>query len=305
VRSDRSGTAAVALRVPLRDRLALRGDRVWLSLPAVALTVVFFLIPIILMGRISLTEHISGSAYVKGSWTWEGYRSFLSNRLYLKTFFYTLWVSLMASGICLALSFPLAYWMNRARARLRVILIFAVIVPLWTNLLVLLYGWLIMLSPRGVINIWLMDSGLRDTPIRAVYNTSGVLIGLVQITMPYAVLILAAVLAGQDPSLVEASRNLGASRFQGFLRVTLPLSMPGIASAATVVFVWAMGEYATPQLLGSTKNRFVSQEVSEQMLSAFNWSRAAALAISLFGLIIVVLLLAQSAARIAARRREA
>lgn len=288
----------------LRERLGLRSDRVWLALPAVALTVIFFVVPIILMGRISLTEHVSGGAYVKGTWSWEGYRSFLTNSLYLKTFFYTLWVSLLASAVCLALSYPLAYWMNRARPRLRVVLIFAVIVPLWTNLLVLLYGWLIMLSPRGVINLWLMDSGLRDTPMRVVYNTSGVVIGLVQITMPYAVLILAAVLAGQDPALVEASRNLGATRSKSFLRVTLPLSMPGIASAATVVFVWAMGEYATPQLLGSTRNRFVSQEVSEQMLSAFNWSRGAALAITLFCLIIVVLMLVQAGLRVAARRTQ-
>lgn len=285
--------------------LSHRLDRVWLALPAVALTVLFFMVPLVLMGRISLTQHTSGSAYVSGSWTLEGYISFMTNRMYLKTFAYTLWVSLAASAICLTLGYPLAYWINRAGARLKVVLIFAVVVPLWTNLLVLLYGWLIMLSPRGIVNIWLVESGLRDTPLRMVYNTSGVIIGLVQITMPYAVLILVAVLAGLDQSLVEASRNLGASRLRSFLRVTLPLSTPGIASAATVVFVWAMGEYATPQLLGASGKRFVSQEVSDQMLQSFNWSRSAALAITLFAVIIVVLMAVQAGARVAARRREA
>jgi ABC-type spermidine/putrescine transport system permease subunit I len=130
-----------------------------------------------------------------------------------------------------------------------------------------------------------------------------VVIGLVQITMPYAILIMTAVLAGIDRSLVEAARNLGASRARGFVRVTLPLSAPGITAAATVVFVWAMGEYATPALLGASRSPFVSQEVAGQMLQAFNWSRAAALAISLFVLIIVVLFAAQAAGHFTRRRR--
>ena len=237
---------------------------------------------------------MAGSAYESGTWTLEGYRSYLSDTRYLKTFAYTLWVSLLATVVCLALAYPLAYWIVRARPWLRVVLLFAVIVPLWTNLIVLIYGWLIILSPGGILNDWLMSAGLIDTPIRAVYNTKGVVIGLVQITMPYAILIMTAVLAGIDRSLVEAARNLGASRARSFVRVTLPLSAPGITAAATVVFVWAMGEYATPALLGASRSPFVSQEIASQMLQAFNWSRGAALAISLFVLIIVILFAAQA-----------
>jgi len=297
--SPSSGTAAPGSR----RRLALPRDRVWLALPAVGLTIVFFVVPIILMTRISLTEHVSGSAYESGTWTLEGYRSYLSDTRYLKTFAYTLWVSLLATVVCLALAYPLAYWIVRARPWLRVVLLFAVIVPLWTNLIVLIYGWLIILSPGGILNDWLMSAGLIDTPVRAVYNTKGVVIGLVQITMPYAILILTAVLAGIDRSLVEAARNLGASRASSFVRVTLPLSAPGITAAATVVFVWAMGEYATPALLGAARSPFVSQEVASQMLQAFNWSRGAALAISLFVLIIVVLFAAQATGYLTRRRR--
>jgi ABC-type spermidine/putrescine transport system permease subunit I len=286
-----------------RRRLSLPRDRVWLALPAVGLTIVFFVVPIILMTRISLTEHVSGSAYESGTWTFEGYRSYLSDTRYLKTFAYTLWVSLLATVACLALAYPLAYWIVRARPWLRVVLLFAVIVPLWTNLIVLIYGWLIILSPGGILNDWLMSAGLIDTPIRAVYNTKGVVIGLVQITMPYAILIMTAVLAGIDRSLVEAARNLGASRARSFVRVTLPLSAPGITAAATVVFVWAMGEYATPALLGASRSPFVSQEIASQMLQAFNWSRGAALAISLFVLIIVILFAAQASGYVSRRRR--
>ncbi len=283
-------------------RLSPPRDRVWLALPAVGLTIVFFVVPILLMTRISLTEHMPGSAYESGTWTLEGYRSYLSDARYLKIFAYTLWVSLVATGACLALAYPLAYWIVRARPWLRVLLLFAVIVPLWTNLIVLIYGWLIILSPGGILNDWLISAGLRETPVRAVYNTTGVVIGLVQITMPYAVLIMTAVLAGIDRSLVEAARNLGASRARSFVRVTLPLSAPGITAAATVVFVWAMGEYATPALLGASRSPFVSQEVASQMLQAFNWSRGAALAISLFVLIVVVLFTAQAAGRLTRRR---
>jgi len=282
-----------------------RIGRLWLAVPACLITLAFFVVPILLMGRVSLTEHVSGGAYVSGSWSAASYRQILTDPLHLKSFAYTLWVSFLATVVCLAISYPLAYWISRAGAKLKVLLLFCVIVPLWTNLLTLLYGWLIILSPGGFISNWLMGVGLRDEPLRIVYNTPAVVIGLVQITAPYAILIMTAVLAGVDPFLREASRNLGASRLRTFVRVTLPLSMPGIASASTVIFVWAMGEYATPILLGSSSQRFVSQNIGEDMFAAFNWSRASALAVSLFGLIVVLLVVAQSVGRILARRREA
>jgi len=282
-----------------------RIGRLWLAVPACLITLAFFVVPMLFMGRVSLTEHVSGGAYVSGSWSTASYHQILTDPLHLKSFAYTLWVSLLATLVCLAISYPLAYWISRAGAKLKVLLLFCVIVPLWTNLLTLLYGWLIILSPGGFISNWLMDVGLRDEPLRIVYNTPAVVIGLVQITAPYAILIMTAVLAGIDPFLREASRNLGASRLRTFVRVTLPLSMPGIASASTVIFVWAMGEYATPILLGSSSQRFVSQNIGEDMFAAFNWSRASALAVSLFGLIVVLLVVAQSVGRILARRREA
>lgn len=299
-----SGADAAALE-PRRGLHLPRLGRLWLAVPAVLIALVFFLVPLVLMGRVSLTEHVSGSAYVSGSWSAASYRHILTDSLYLKSFVYTLWVSLVATVVCLAVSYPLAYWISRASAVVKVVLLFCVIVPLWTNLLTLLYGWLIILSPGGFVSRWLIDTGLRDEPLHIVYNTPGVVIGLVQITMPYSILIITAVLAGIDPFLREASRNLGAGRLRTFLTVTLPLSVPGIASASIVIFVWAMGEYATPILLGSSDQRFVSQNIGEDMFAAFNWSRASALAVSLFSLIIVVLVVAQAAGRIAARRREA
>jgi ABC-type spermidine/putrescine transport system permease subunit I len=282
-----------------------RIGRLWLAVPACLIALVFFVVPIALMGRVSLTEHVSGGAYVKGSWSSASYHQIITDSLYLKSFAYTLWVSLVATLVCLAVAYPLAYWINRAGAKLKVLLLFCVIVPLWTNLLTLLYGWLIILSPGGFVSKWLMDIGVRDQPLHIVYNTPAVVIGLVQITAPYAILIMTAVMAGIDPFLREASRNLGANRLRTFLTVTLPLSAPGIASASIVIFVWAMGEYATPILLGSSSQRFVSQNIGEDMFSAFNWSRASALAVSLFSLIVVLLVVAWAAGRVMARRREA
>lgn len=299
-----SSSDSVAAEQPRRLRMP-RVGRLWLAVPACLIVVVFFLVPLVLMGRLSLTEHVSGSAYVEGSWTTASYRQIVTDSLYLKSFAYTLWVSVVATLVCLAISYPLAYWITRAGAKLKVLLLFCVIVPLWTNLLTLLYGWLIILSPGGFVSLWLMDIGIRDTPLHIVYNTSGIVVGLVQITAPYAILIMTAVISGIDPFLREASRNLGASRLRTFLTVTLPLSAPGIASASIVIFVWAMGEYATPILLGSSSERFVSQNIGEDMFAAFNWSRASALAVALFGVIVLVLVAAQAFGRIAARRREA
>ena len=281
-----------------------RLGRLWLAVPAVLIAIVFFLVPLGLMGRVSLTQHVSGSAYVSGSWSLESYRQILTDSVYMRSFVYTLWVSLVATVVCLAIAYPLAYWISRAGPKVKVVLLFCVIVPLWTNLLTLLYGWLIILSPGGFVSRWLIDVGIRDQPLHVVYNTPGLVIGLVQITAPYAILIMTAVMAGIDPFLREASRNLGASRLRTFITVTLPLSAPGIASASIVIFVWAMGEYATPILLGSSSQRFVSQNIGEDMFAAFNWSRASALAVALFSLIVVALVVAQAGGRIAARRRE-
>jgi ABC-type spermidine/putrescine transport system permease subunit I len=299
-------SVAGASAAPQPRRFAMpRIRRLWLAVPACLIALVFFLIPIILMGRVSLTQHVSGGAYVEGSWSASSYRQILTDPLYLKSFAYTLWVSLVATVVCLGVSYPLAYWISRAGAKLKVLLLFCVIVPLWTNLLTLLYGWLIILSPGGFVSKWLMDIGIRDEPLHIVYNTPAVVIGLVQITAPYAILILTAVMAGIDPFLREASRNLGASRLRTFLSVTLPLTLSGLVSASIVIFVWAMGEYATPILLGSSSQRFVSQNIGEDMFTAFNWSRASALAVALFSLIVVLLVVAQAAGRILARRREA
>lgn len=297
-----SGAATAA---PPRRLSMPRIGRLWLAVPAGLIAVVFFLVPLVLMWRVSVTEHVSGGAYEEGSWSLASYRQILTESLYIKSFVYTLWVSLVATVVCLAVSYPLAYWINRAGPKLKVLLLFFVIVPLWTNLLTLLYGWLIILSPGGFVSLWLINIGIRDEPLHVVYNTPGVVIGLVQITAPYAILIMTAVIAGIDPFLREASRNLGASRLRTFTTVTLPLTAPGIASASIVIFVWAMGEYATPILLGSSSDRFVSQNIGEDMFAAFNWSRASALAVALFSLIVVVLVVAQAAGRIAARRREA
>ncbi|MBU2601241.1 MAG: ABC transporter permease [Actinobacteria bacterium] len=282
-----------------------RLDRVWLAVPAVVLTAVFFVIPILFMGRISLSVHESGSAYREGTWTLDSYVTLLTDSFYLRIFSYTLGVSLLVTVLGLALAYPIAYWINRSGPRLKVILLFAVIVPLWTNILVLIYGWLIILSPGGALNDGLMRLGLIDAPLRVVYNTFGIVVGIVQITLPYAILIIAAVLAGIDRSLVESARDMGASRLKAFLHVTLPLSTPGIASAATVIFVWSMGEYASPQLLGGSAGKFVSQEVSSQFLTAFNWPRGAGLAVTLFSLIVLILVVAQTAARVTARRSAA
>jgi ABC-type spermidine/putrescine transport system permease subunit I len=303
--SAEAQTGIPPLSAPPRRRILHGMDRVWLALPAVALTIVFFVVPILFMGRVSLSARTSGSSYTEGTWSLEGYTSFVTDTFYLRLFGYTLFVSVVATVVCLCLAYPLAYWITRAGPRLQMILLFAVIVPLWTNILVLVYGWLIILSPGGALNDLLIRLGLIDEPVRLVYNTLGIVVGIVQITMPYAVLILAAVIAGIDRSLIEGARDLGASRARAFVHVTLPLTLPGISSAATVVFVWAMGEYAAPSLLGSSGSRFVSQEVSSQFLTAFNWPRGAALAVTLFSFIILILVLAQAAARISVKRRIA
>lgn len=193
-----------------------------------------------------------------------------------RTFSTALW----ATVICLCLAYPYAYLMTVASPRARAALLLIVMLPFWTSLMVRTFAWLVLLQDTGVVNGFLGLLGLG--PVSLVRTQTGVLIGMVQILMPFMVLPLYSVMSGIDRRLLTAAQSLGARPLVALLRVFVPLSLPGVAAGATMVFITSLGFYVTPALLGSPSEALISQFMYTQVSGMLMWGRGGAMAVVLF-----------------------
>jgi putative spermidine/putrescine transport system permease protein len=187
--------------------------------------------------------------------------------------------------------YPLAYLLATVPDRTRNRLMLWVLMPFWTNFLVRTFAWLVLLGRKGAINEWLQAAGLTDAPVQLIYNRAGVLIGMVHALMPIAVMTMLAVMRGIDQSLPRAASTLGARGGQAFWRVYFPLSMPGVAASALLVFVLSLGFFITPALLGSGRELLITQVIITQIEELMNWGFAGAVSVLLLGATLAVFLL--------------
>lgn len=205
------------------------------------------------------------------------YQRILEVPTYLRVLGRTLFLSAMTAFLCLLIGYPLAYRLVRASRLGAAILLFCILTPFWTNLLVRTYGWLLVLNPQGVINSVLMDAGLVSQPLALVYNTTGVLIGMTQIMLPYMVLPLAAVMSRLDPAIPNAARSLGASWWRAFWLIYAPLTLPGVTAGLILVFMISLGFFVIPAILGASREILLSQLIEYNINRVLNWGFAAAL----------------------------
>jgi ABC-type spermidine/putrescine transport system permease subunit I len=257
-----------------------------LMLPALVLVVVIFTIPIVALVRISLHESTSSGIYEAGL-TVDSYVRFLTSSWYRGLLWRTFRLALAATAISFVVGYPLAYKIWRATGTQKTVLLMAVMLPLFTNLIARLYGWQLLLARNGPINYALVQLGLIEEAALLNYNLGAVLIGVTYVALPYFILILMSTLEGVDWSLVEAAQGLGASRARSFMEVVLPLSIPGLVSAIAVAFAWGMGAYAEPLILGSPNEWTMGSESGKQIINMFDWPFGAAIA---FLLVIAMLL---------------
>ena len=269
-------------------------------LPALLVIVVFFFIPIITLLRVSFCESVGMGVY-RPAFRLDGYIKFLTDPFYVKIIIYTIKNALLVTFIALAVGYPVAYYVARASGIKKIICLLLIIVPLWTNLIVRIYGWFVILGRQGFINTMLLGTGLIDEPLSMIFTSFSVVIGLLDVVFPWVLLILISVLEGIDWSMMEAARDLGAGRFRSFYEVTFKLSIPGVAVAGLFAFVWSMGEYAVPSLLGSSGQRTISIEVVDQILNVLNWPFGASIAFILFSISVAVLLISNRISQRAAR----
>jgi spermidine/putrescine transport system permease protein len=229
----------------------------------------FFLIPLVLMGVYSFLERgLYGG--VIWTFTWENYTRFI-DPLYLKILLRSFRISLLTTLILLIIGYPMAYRIARATKRWRTILIFLVILPFWTSDLIRSYAWMLILRDTGLINNLLIYLHIIDEPLRLLYTDGAILLGLSYVYLPFMVLPLYASLEKIDPFLLDAADDLGAGPVARFLKVTMPLSRPGILAGSLLVFIPSIGAFVVPDLLGGAKVMMIGNLIQLQFGPSRNW----------------------------------
>ena len=209
--------------------------------------------------------------------TLEHYEKAILDGLYVRVFIDTFRISALVTVFAIVLGYPVAHFLATARPVWATLGLVCVLLPFWTSLLVRTYAWMVLLGRNGPINKALVDMGLVDQPIRLLHSEVGVLIGMVHVLMPYLVFPLYAVMRRIDHNLLSAAAGLGAPGWQIFLRVYLPLTLPGVAAGAILVFILSLGFFITPALLGGGRVIMIAVLIEQQIREFLNWEFAAAL----------------------------
>ena len=260
---------------------------VMLVAPLAAFELLFFVVPFLILVRMSLNESAQAGPYESGL-TLDAYRSVLDSGLYHDLVFFSFKLGVIATTIAVLLALFYSYAAYRATGFRKSLLLFSIILPLLTTLVVKTYAWRPLLAPNGVLNDVLMGIGLTSSPIQFAPGMFGTVVGQVYIVFPYAVLAIYSVLSTMDWDTVEAARDLGASRPRSFLEVVVPEALPGIAVATVVSFAWSVGAYAAPSQLGSGQQTTFAMEIENLMLTAFDWPAGAAFSLLMLGGMLVV-----------------
>ena len=240
--------------------------------PALLLVAIFFILPVLMLLLRSVLEPEPGL---------QNYATLLGSTTYLKVFLNTFLVAGVVTLISIVIGYPVAWFLAIMPEKWSRLVLAVIILSMWTNLLARTYAWMVLLQRTGVINKTLMGLGLIDKPLPLVNNLVGVTIGMTYIMLPFVILPLIGVIRAIDPAILRAAALCGANRWQAFVRVLLPLSLPGIASGALMVFVMSLGYFVTPALLGGTSNMMLAELVAQFVQSLVNWGMGGAAALVL------------------------
>jgi putative spermidine/putrescine transport system permease protein len=261
-----SSVAHPAVRLPRRPR-DWRSFR--LLAPALLLLKVFFMLPVLSLLLRSVLEPAPGL---------QNYAQLLGSTTYLRVFGNTFLVATVVTAVTVAIGFPTAWLLAIAPRKVSSLLFAILLLSMWTNLLARTFAWMVLLQATGPINRLLMALGLIHEPLALVNNLIGVTIGMTYIMLPFLVMPLHATLRSIDASTLRAAAICGASRWQAFWRVLVPLAMPGIASGALMVFVMALGYFVTPALLGGPSYMMLAELIAQLVQELLNWGLAGAAA---------------------------
>lgn len=287
-------TAAVTGR---HRRSAFRLQLWWLVVPALLFFVFFFLAPVLSLFAIAFDRPVPGVIAPQGDVDLRNFERFFSRDSFWMAGLRSVWIAMIVSAICVALGYPLAFLIAKTENVARnTALMIMVLAAMQLDMVIRLYGMMVLMGDAGLINTALMKVGLVSEPLPLMYNTFGVVVGLVQFTLPFMVLSLIGIIRNIDPSLEEAARSLGASRLGTFRKVTIPLSMPGILAGSLLVFALSISSYVVPALMGGWKVVVLPIHIYQQIAEMGRWQFGAAVAVVLFLLSVCAVLVYQWAA---------
>ena len=247
--------------------------------PVYIFTIVFVALPIIYMFVLSFLKQAESWGVVY-EFTLKNYLDILEP-IYLTTFIESFKLAVLTTLLVIIIGYPFGYFMAKLSAKWRGRMMLLLMVPFWTNSLIRLYGWIIIFRANGPLDKILMFLGITQEPLKLLYTYPAVVVGMVYALVPFMILAVYSSVEKMDWSLVEASRDLGASAFEAFRTVTLPLTLPGLLSGIILTFVPSMGLFFIADILGGNKVVLVGNVIQEQLMKAHNWPFAAALAVIL------------------------
>tara|TARA_Y100000746_G_scaffold49846_1_gene38914 strand:- start:2972 stop:3928 length:957 start_codon:yes stop_codon:yes gene_type:complete len=260
---------------------------------------IFFLTPFFIVAKISLAELMIASPpfskmieWVDGSiisirLVFDNFIYIFEDPLYARTYINSLKIAAISTFYCLLLGYPIAYGIVRSSATTKSLLLFAIILPFWTSFILRVYAWMGLLADQGTINDLLIMVGLIETPIRMLYTEFAVYIGIVYTYLPFMVLPLYANMEKLDPTLNEAAADLGSHPINTFIKITVPLTIPGIVAGSMLVFIPATGEYVIPDLLGGGNVQMIGRQLYNEFAKNIDWPIASAVAIVLLLLLVL------------------
>ncbi len=287
------------------DRKLLRmlpsGRKLVIGIPFLWLFL-FFMLPFFLVMKISFSEaalaippYTEIYAYAEQKFqlllNLGNYAMLAGDELYLSAYLGSLKVALISTLLCLAVGFPMAYAISRASKETQNVLVLLIMMPTWTAILIRVYAWMGILSNNGLLNSFLLWTGLISQPLEILNTNLAVYIGVVYAYLPFMVLPLYANLVKHDPSLLEAAADLGSSNFNSFWKITVPLAKNGIVAGCMLVFIPVVGEFVIPELLGGPETLMIGRVLWQEFFNNRDWPVASALAVVMLAILIVPILL--------------
>ena len=257
-----------------------------LATPLGAFFALFFVAPLVLLVLTSL----QGPGLSQ-------YAEFFGDSLNLSVLVGTLLVGAKATLLCLLAGFPLAWVTTRAGPRLQALLLFVIVLPIVTSVVVRTFAWIVILSRTGIVNEWVMALGLSPTPLRLLFSETGVVIVLAQVQMPLMVLPLMTALSRIDPNLLSASEALGAGAWRTFVRVVLPLSLPGVIAGTILTYSACVTAFVTQSLIGGSRLLYMPMMIFQQAMDLQNWPFAAAVSVVFMASVLIIVMLLTAVAR--------
>ncbi len=256
-----------------------------MAYPYIVWSVIMIIVPMLMIVMYAFTQ--KGNDVLTFRVTLDNFIYFFSDSIFLEVLERSLWVAVLTTVLCLFLGYPVAYIISQASGRKKMMLVLLVTIPMWINMLVRTYAWVGILQDKGMVNTILGFFGLG--PVTLIYTDFAVVLGMVYNFIPFMILQIYTALSKMDKSYLEAASDLGANKVQSFLKITLPLSLPGVLSGITLVFLPAVSSFFIPKMLGGGQYVLIGNVIESQFLTSGNWNFGSAISLIMAVIIMISL----------------